>query len=279
MFLLVISLYFLLVCGIVWLLLFPVAREIICAVLRNKWERLWKLASSWMARRVTSTNTLPKRLLATSAKTSRYLQQHRLIFLIVAAVIIFPPLAAWLFSGKNMVVSYEESRLDVNTQIADLLKGEQLVPPPPLPPDIFSTQEVTQLRPMLATASRNWQALDADFTQRLLLTFKIMREKHDYEMVIIEGYRSPERQNSLAKMGTNVTNAKAFQSYHQYGLAADSAFMRNGKLLISEKDPWAMRGYQLYGEVAESVGLHWGGRWKMMDFGHVELRKPGVIGK
>jgi peptidoglycan L-alanyl-D-glutamate endopeptidase CwlK len=96
-------------------------------------------------------------------------------------------------------------------------------------------------------------------------------------MVIIEGYRSPERQNALAQMGGSVTNAKAFQSYHQYGLAADSAFMRSGKLVITEKDPWAMRGYQLYGEVAESVGLTWGGRWKMMDLGHVEFRKPGVM--
>jgi peptidoglycan L-alanyl-D-glutamate endopeptidase CwlK len=24
--------------------------------------------------------------------------------------------------------------------------------------------------------------------------------------------------------------------------------------------------------VAESAGMTWGGRWKMMDFGHVELR-------
>jgi len=96
-------------------------------------------------------------------------------------------------------------------------------------------------------------------------------------MAILEGYRSPERQNALAAMGPNVTNAAAFQSWHQYGLAADCAFLRDGKLVISEKDPWAMRGYQLYGEVAESLGLTWGGRWKMMDFGHTELRMPGVM--
>ena len=52
-------------------------------------------------------------------------------------------------------------------------------------------------------------------------------------------------------------------------------FLRDGKLVISEKDPWAMRGYELYGQVAESVGLTWGGRWKMMDFGHTELRTAG----
>jgi peptidoglycan L-alanyl-D-glutamate endopeptidase CwlK len=62
-------------------------------------------------------------------------------------------------------------------------------------------------------------------------------------------------------------------------LAADCAFLRDGKLVISEKDPWAMRGYELFGEVAEAAGLTWGGRWKMMDFGHTELRRPGTIKK
>ena len=33
------------------------------------------------------------------------------------------------------------------------------------------------------------------------------------------------------------------------------------------------------GRAAESAGLVWGGRWKMMDLGHVELRRPGVLGK
>ncbi|MNT68927.1 hypothetical protein D3C72_2071940 [compost metagenome] len=46
---------------------------------------------------------------------------------------------------------------------------------------------------------------------------------------------------------------------------------------MSEKDPWAMRGYELFGQTAERVGLTWGGRWKLMDFGHTELRRPGVM--
>lgn len=175
-----------------------------------------------------------------------------------------------------MLEGFDVSTRDVNVQVADLLKGELLVPPIPLPPSVFTTQEVMQMRPMLVGADRNWQLLNHDFMQRLLVVFKIMKQNHGYDMTILEGYRSPERQNMLANLGNNVTNAAAFQSYHQYGLAADCAFLRDGKLVISEKDPWAMRGYQLYGEVAESVGLHWGGRWKMMDFGHLELRSNGV---
>lgn len=70
---------------------------------------------------------------------------------------------------------------------------------------------------------------------------------------------------------------QGYQSYHQFGLAADVAFKRNGKVVISERDPWAMQGYRLYGQVAESVGLTWGGRWKsIQDYGHTEYRMPGL---
>ncbi len=163
-----------------------------------------------------------------------------------------------------------------NEQVAQLLAGEHLVPPAPLPPSVFVTAEVEVVRPMLATADRRWDLMDPDFVQRLLLAFKIMKDEHGYDMALLEGHRSPERQNLLAAKGSNVTMAGAWQSYHQYGLAADCAFMRNGKLVISEKDPWAMRGYQLYGQVAEQLGLTWGGRWQMMDLGHIEWRKPGA---
>lgn len=163
-----------------------------------------------------------------------------------------------------------------SAQVAALLQGEQLVAPPPLPPLVFTTAEVEQVRPMLAEASRNWDLLHPEFQRRLLLAFRLMRERHGYDMALLEGYRSPERQDRLAALGNGVTNARAFQSYHQFGLAADCAFLRDGKLVISERDPWAMRGYRLYGEVAESLGLTWGGRWKLMDFGHAELRLRGA---
>lgn len=122
--------------------------------------------------------------------------------------------------------------------------------------------------------NRKWDKMNPRYKQRLLMVFKIMKETHGYEMVLLEGYRSPQRQNSLSG---RVTNARAFQSYHQFGLAADVAFKRDGKVVISERDPWAMKGYQLYGQVAESVGLVWGGRWKtILDYGHTEYRMPGL---
>ena len=131
----------------------------------------------------------------------------------------------------------------------------------------------------IKNADRNWQKMNSDFVQRLLVVYKIMSDQYGYDMVLLEGYRSPARQARLLKKGTHVTKAGSYKSYHQFGLAADSAFIRNGKIVITEKDPWAMRGYKLYGKVAKSAGLVWGGDWRMMDLGHVELRKKGVLGR
>ena len=191
-------------------------------------------------------------------------------------VVLLPSLFAFVMRHNHTFV-YDDRTAGPDPRIQALLTGERLVPPPPLPPEVFTTREVELVRPNLGGASRDWNLLDADYRQRLLAAYRVMREEHGYEMVLIEGYRSPDRQAQLAKMGSHVTNAGAYQSYHQFGLAADSAFLRDGKVVVSEKDPWAMRGYELFGETAERVGLTWGGRWKMMDFGHTELRRPGVM--
>lgn len=187
-----------------------------------------------------------------------------------------PPLLLLGLRGQHRLDAFAEPTVAADALVARLLQGEQLVPPPALPPEVFTTAEVEQVRPALSGADRRWDGLDAGFRQRLLLVFKLMRERHGYQMVLIEGWRSPQRQDALAALGPQVTNARAWQSWHQWGLAADCAFLREGKLVISERDPWAMRGYQLYGELAESLGLGWGGRWKLMDFGHVEWPRAGV---
>nr|WP_217916344.1 M15 family metallopeptidase [Duganella sp. BJB1802] len=259
------------------MVLFPAGREFVLNALAGASQRLQQRVGRIAQRRQQEASALGRSGRASAGEVGAFLRQHYVLCLGGTALICIPPLLALLMSTKNTLSGFETSTREVNTQVADLLQGEQLVPPPPLPPLVFASAEVALERPMLVSASRDWALMDAAYAQRLLMAFKIMKEKHGYDMAILEGYRSPERQNALAAMGPNVTNAAAFQSWHQYGLAADCAFLRDGKLVISEKDPWAMRGYQLYGEVAESLGLTWGGRWKMMDFGHTELRMPGVM--
>ncbi|HZX27682.1 MAG TPA: M15 family metallopeptidase [Telluria sp.] len=226
---------------------------LVCA---GSWLLVYRRGATWLAR----------------SRLARAAVRRRSLTALVAGLVAFPPLVVLLLGDAVELPGYGERGRPPDPLVAALLRGEHLVPPDPLPPLAFSTVEVEQLRPQLASASRNWTLLDPEYHQRLLVAFRIMRERYGYEMALLEGYRSPARQDELARQGQGVTNAKAWQSYHQYGLAADCAFWRDGKLVISEKDPWAMRGYLLYGEVAESLGLTWGGRWKLMDLGHTELR-------
>ena len=261
----------------IWLVFFPSGRDAVAEALHLWRRRSDERVAQWHwqnARRASMLREGAHGLMQAQAAFVR----HRWKYVTLAATMMLVPVLLALFvATRSNLPAYQAVEPMPDAQIAALLKGEQLAPPTGLPPLAFSTQEVELARPMLASASRNWGLLHPDFSQRLLLIFKIMKEQHGYDMAILEGYRSPARQDLLASMGGQVTNARAFQSWHQYGLAADCAFVRDGKIVISEKDPWAMRGYQLYGEVAESLGMTWGGRWKMMDFGHTELRVRGVM--
>lgn len=271
------SVYFVVVCVAVGLLVYPARRAMAMAGCRRSSARMRQqlaLLSSAVGAFVGRRCGQGARLVR--AQWQR-LRQHPGRALLGSIVVLAPTLAAMMLAGPA-VFDFSDDVYLPDRQIAALLQGEQLVPPLPLPPTIFSTREVEQVRPDVVNASRNWQQLDPEFAQRLLLVIKIMRERHGYEVALIEGYRSPERQTELAAQGGHVTQAAAYMSYHQYGLAADCAFVRDGKLVISERDAWAARGYALYGEVAESVGLIWGGRWRMRDLGHIELRREGVIG-
>lgn len=279
MLLLVVSLYFVLACLIGWLVLFPSGREFVSAALAGAGARLRQGLGRQARRRRAELGALAQSGRGSVRNLRALLAQHYLTSMAGLALLCVPPMLAVLLAGKPALSGYEAATREINPQVAGLLEGEQLVPPPALPPLVFSTSDVQQERPLLVSASRDWALLDSGYAQRLLMAFRLMKEKYGYEMALLEGYRSPERQDRLAALGNRVTNAAAFQSWHQYGMAADCAFLRDGKLVISERDPWAMRGYQLYGEVAESLGLTWGGRWQLMDFGHTELRRAGVMKK
>ena len=272
-------LYFCVTCTVIWLVLFPAGRAMVGQLvfsLRSR-LRLARRSPAWNTEGLPRPGALRRDLAALRNKALKLARRNWIVLAIGVPVVAIPSLLALVMRSPDMLPDYQPVEALPDAQIAALLQGEQLVPPVAPPPLAFTTQEVVLVRPMLVNASRNWGLMHPDFSQRLLLAFKIMKEKHGYEMALLEGYRSPARQDQLAQMGGAVTNARAFQSWHQYGLAADCAFWRDGKLVISEKDPWAMRGYQLYGEVAEQLGLTWGGRWKMMDLGHTELRLRGVM--
>jgi peptidoglycan L-alanyl-D-glutamate endopeptidase CwlK len=279
MFLFSVLLFFVAACFCAWLLLFPAGREVVVQSLSAVSRSIGQHLRGGYRQGVQQAAGLGREAGGSVHRVLRFVRRRYLLLLAASVLVTVPPLLALMLSGRGMLSGYDSDTQAINDQIAGVLQGEQLAAPAPLPPPAFATAEVTLVRPMLDSANRNWQLLDPAYAQRLLLVFKIMKERHGYDMAILEGYRSPERQNALAATGPSVTNAKAFQSYHQFGLAADCAFLRDGKLVISEKDPWAMRGYQLYGAAAEAAGMTWGGRWTMMDFGHTEFRVAGTVKK
>lgn len=83
--------------------------------------------------------------------------------------------------------------------------------------------------------------------------------EHNLPVMINEGFRTGTRQNDLyaqgrTKPGNIVTNAKAGDSLHNYGVAVDFTFVNYG--YNASETQW-----QQLGEVAESHGFEWGGRW------------------
>ncbi|MDR7270646.1 hypothetical protein J2X20_003304 [Pelomonas saccharophila] len=77
---------------------------------------------------------------------------------------------------------------------------------------------------------------------------------------VFEAYRSPERQNWLYEQGRTrpggkVTNARAWESFHQYGLAVDFVLFENGQWSWDDSGPRAGHWRKLR-ELIDQVGLH-----------------------
>ncbi len=89
-----------------------------------------------------------------------------------------------------------------------------------------------------------------------------------------ETYRAPERQDALYKQGRDpgssgsiVTNARAYQSWHQYGFAVDLVFGGPGR--------WTWNGpYQAVGAAMVAEGLDWYGALDQpfKELPHIQLK-------
>lgn len=102
--------------------------------------------------------------------------------------------------------------------------------------------------------------------------------KHS-EIRIVQGYRSYAEQDALyaqgrTKPGKKVTNAKAGQSIHNYGVAIDFALLIDGKEISWDtKADWDGDKIADWMEVVNTftkAGWQWGGAWKFQDNPHLE---------
>lgn len=87
-------------------------------------------------------------------------------------------------------------------------------------------------------------------------------KSQNIDILITSTYRDAASQNALYAQGRTapgkkVTNAKAGQSFHNWKCAFDFVPIVNGKPNWNDT---AL--YTKCGEIAESVGLEWAGRWK-----------------
>lgn len=89
---------------------------------------------------------------------------------------------------------------------------------------------------------------------------------------VTSGTRTFREQDALYAQGRTtegkiVTRARAGQSWHNYGLAADlTLFDKAGK-----KPIWDGMEYTRMGRIAQELGLEWGGSWKTFkDRPHVQ---------
>lgn len=269
-------LYFLLAIGVLALVCMPPLRARAVAGALGLWSRGRQAGAGLRATGVQQAGERGASLRAASHLAFAAVRRHATAATLALAVILVLPAGAALLRTIYRADSFDPNAAHaVDERVAELLKGEELVPPPPLPPEFFMTTEVEEWQPLARSASRQWDLLDDAFRQRLLMSFRLLHDRYGYDMVLIEGYRSPQRQATLAALGPSVTRAGPFESYHQFGLAADCAFLRDGHIVISEKDPWAMAAYERYGQIAKTLGLVWGGDWRSLrDLGHVELHRP-----
>lgn len=81
------------------------------------------------------------------------------------------------------------------------------------------------------------------------------------DVIITSTYRDTASQDALyaqgrTTAGAKITNAKGGQSYHNFKVAFDFCPVVNGKAQWNDIDTFTKCG-----EIAESIGLEWAGRW------------------
>lgn len=110
--------------------------------------------------------------------------------------------------------------------------------------------------------------MNTEFLKKLTL-FEEKLKKAGIRVMMTDGFRSPEEQDKLYARGRTIpgrkiTNARGGYSWHNFGLAADYAFIVNGK--VTWNGPW-----QTFGRIAKECGLEWGGNFKSItDRPHVQ---------
>lgn len=96
---------------------------------------------------------------------------------------------------------------------------------------------------------------------------------------VTSGFRSFAQQWELYEQGRSrpgqiVTNARAGDSAHNFGLAADLC-LDDDRAKPGLQPNWSPEKYEVLGPLCAKYGLEWGGNWKFRDAPHVQI--PGFV--
>ena len=118
------------------------------------------------------------------------------------------------------------------------------------------------------------------FLARLRAMLAELQTVKGLEFWAISGYRTPAEQMRLwtqgrTRTGKIVTNARALESAHNYGIAVD--FVKDGFIDRAGLQPdWRAESYEPLDVACDLHDLEWGGRWtKFPDRPHVQW--PGYV--
>lgn len=127
----------------------------------------------------------------------------------------------------------------------------------------MSYSKINLLHPKLrAEAAEIFKEIDAA-VKGCMITFTL-RTIAEQDALYAQGRTKP---------GAIVTKAKGGLSYHNYGLALDIAFIRNGKLSYDMKADLDGDGKSDWSEVVQIFKQHgweWGGDWTFKDYPHFQ---------
>lgn len=121
----------------------------------------------------------------------------------------------------------------------------------------MSSRSIHDLHPLFQAKAREF--VEASKAAGLdVLVYCTYRDRAEQDELYTHGRTAP---------GKIVTNARAGQSAHNFGLAFD------GVPLIAGKPAWDDHGaWKIYGQVAAAVGLEWAGTWvKFKEMPHIQM--------
>lgn len=171
--------------------------------------------------------------------------------------------------NTNILLSFNNADTDTenhreNRFIDPLNSGPRRSHPEITPPiSLFSNYPKTS-----SSCSNDFNLLHP-VMRRLVTKLQKKLLDENIPLYVFEGYRSPERQNTLYAKRPKVTNAQAWQSYHQYGMAADFVFYEHGNWHWGKSNQHT-KWYKRLHQIARELGLE-RVSWEMP---HVQL--PGV---